>query len=88
MTVRMELGGTFDDCPLAWQSFVVHTQKCLGYLSRNRGLSYEQIQKGLEQFKAEFIQCVCTPTKWAVDFPSEAYYNLFVLKYGEEHVER
>jgi hypothetical protein len=83
----MELGGTFDDCPLAWQSFVVHTQKCLGYLSRNRGLSYEQIQKGLEQFKAEFIDCGVGDSG-SVDFPSEAHYNLFVLKYGEEHVER
>jgi hypothetical protein len=89
MTVRIELGGTFLDCPLAWRSFIIHTHKSLGYGSRTiRRLSDKQIQKGLEQFKAEFIDCGCTPAQWAVDFPSEAHYNLFVLKYGEEHVKR
>jgi hypothetical protein len=87
MTVRMELGEMFADCPLAWQSFVIHTQKCLGYRSTHSGLSNKEIQKGLEQFKAEFTD-YSVDSSGTIDFPSEAHYNLFVLKYGEEHVER
>ena len=87
MTVRMELGEMFADCPLAWRSFVKHTQHCIyGPGIRDRGLSYKQIQKGLDQFKADFTDH--SDSTGVVDFPSEAHYNLFVLKYGEEHVER
>lgn len=51
MTVRMELGEMFADCPLAWQSFVIHTQKCLGYRSTHSGLSNKEIQKDLNNLK-------------------------------------
>jgi hypothetical protein len=84
----MELEGMMGDCPLAWRSFVIHTQNCIyGPGIRNRGLSHVQIQKGLDQFKAEYTD-YGSDIIGTVDFPSEAHYNLFVLKYGEEHVER
>jgi hypothetical protein len=83
----MQLGESFIECPPAWCNFVTKTVVRIYGPGYEHGLSTEQIQKELDQFNAVFIDHGAD-VDGVVDFPSERHYSLFVLKYGEEHVER
>jgi hypothetical protein len=87
MMFNMKLGSNFSGCPNSWQNFIIQTSARIHGSGFCRGLTVNQIQKELDQFKATYTD-YGLEADGEVDFPSEGHYNLFVLKYGEEDVKR
>lgn len=72
------------DCPLGWQRFIEELQSRLPFNSRF-GFSIEIINSELEQYRARYYE---SGRNGFVDFYDDAFYTLFVLKYGGKNEEQ
>lgn len=85
-TYRLHLSDRFVNCPVSWKNFIRSTVERIYGSEYEDGLTINQIQKELGQFRAVYTEGKIERDGY-VDFPNERYYNLFLLKYAEVYID-
>ena len=78
MTVSLKLNSGLYACPANWVRFIEDLENREVEQTISGGFEIDTLNQELKPFKAQYIPAT------RVDFASEKYYTMFVLKYGGE----